>query len=571
MCSPSPRTLAGHPLRHGRDPAAHDETPVVVAGDVGLDDHVLAAALAERLGPRGADVLLGAQVQRDAPPVVAVERLDHARVAEPARGRHRVVLGLDDLGARDRQAGRVEQAVGELLVARDVDGDPGGPARHRGADPLLVDALAELDEAVAVEADVRDVAAGGLVEERLGAGPEREPLGEQDELFELRDEVERERLVARGHEMVHERDGHPPRLDADLLLAVLEDHVVPAGLAGAARLAVTDVRPREVLELERDVLGDVARPRPLPESRDEPAPATEAAGVILERGQHLRERVREARDLVARELLEDAEVDDLADHGLAGPVVRPAEDARLEDPQGGLGTAGADRVGRTAALALGLGCGGDAERGRGPARRRFCGGGDRCAPFVARVPGRSSGSVPFVASRSTAAASASATARAAFFAALAFAASFPLPDFWAFATRLLLASKSDRECTRACSPSSLLARPPAGARLAQRLNRAAAAYFTRRRPMRALSGLRRRRSTARRPVRAPTASFSRSATGPDEADRRSGNGGAALGAPGAISSRRGRPGSRSGGASRRVSGGGGRTGSPRAASGARRR
>ena len=48
-----------------------------------------------------------------------------------------------------------------------------------------MDALAELDEAEAVEPDVRDVAAGGLVEERLGAGAEREPLGEEDEPLEL--------------------------------------------------------------------------------------------------------------------------------------------------------------------------------------------------------------------------------------------------------------------------------------------------------------------------------------------------------------------------------------------------
>ena len=66
--------------------------------------------------------------------------------------------------------------------------------------------------------------------------------------------------VARGDEVVDERDGDLAGLDPDRLLAVLVDHVVAAVLAGAAGLAVADVGAGEVLELEGDVLGDVAGP-----------------------------------------------------------------------------------------------------------------------------------------------------------------------------------------------------------------------------------------------------------------------------------------------------------------------
>ena len=55
---------------------------------------------------------------------------------------------------------------------------------------LLVDALAELDERVPVEPDVRDVAADGLVDQGLGRGPEGGSLGEPDQPFELGHEVE---------------------------------------------------------------------------------------------------------------------------------------------------------------------------------------------------------------------------------------------------------------------------------------------------------------------------------------------------------------------------------------------
>ena len=142
----------------------------------------------------------------------------------------RAVGGVDDLALRDRQAGGIEEPVGEVLVARDVDADAGRPRGHRGADPLLVDAVAELDERVAVEAQVRDVARGGLVEDRLGGRPERLALGEADEPLQLLDVVEGLVGVARGDEVVDEPDGERARLEPDGLLAELVDDVVLAGL-----------------------------------------------------------------------------------------------------------------------------------------------------------------------------------------------------------------------------------------------------------------------------------------------------------------------------------------------------
>ena len=118
----------------------------------------------------------------------------------------------------------------------------------------------------------------------------------QDQALELRHEVEVEGRVVGRHEVVDEPDGLAAGLDADLLLAVLEDHVVAAVLAGAAGLAVADVRAGEVLELEGDVLGHVAGPGPVAEPRDEPAAPAEGAGVLLEGGQQLDEGLDEARD-----------------------------------------------------------------------------------------------------------------------------------------------------------------------------------------------------------------------------------------------------------------------------------
>ena len=99
----------------------------------------------------------------------------------------------------------------------------------------------------------------------------------------------------RVDQVVDEGDRDPAGLDPDRLLAELVDDVVLAVRPGRAGLAVADVRPGEVLELEGDVLGDVAGPGPVAEAGDEAAPPAERAGVVLERGQDRRSARRRSR------------------------------------------------------------------------------------------------------------------------------------------------------------------------------------------------------------------------------------------------------------------------------------
>ena len=337
--------------------------------DVALDHDHARAALPQGAREGGSHGLLGAQVEMDAPPVVAVERLEDAGEADPLRRGDRRVLRLDDVGAGHRETGRVEQPIGQALVRRHVDADGRGLGRHRRPDALLVDPVAELDERVAVQADERDVAAHRFVDERLRRRPEGLALGQPDQILELGREVEEEIGVVRRHEVVDQRRRHPARLQADGLLAVLVDAVVLAPRAGGAGLAVADVGSGEVLELERDVLGDVAGPGAVTQAGDEPAAPAEGAGVVLERRQERDERVGEARDLVGREVLQDPEIDQQADDRLARPVVGTAQDAGLEDAQRG------QRLGR-----------GGRGRGLGPwpacaCRRRFRGLGHAGPPL----------------------------------------------------------------------------------------------------------------------------------------------------------------------------------------------
>ena len=140
-------------------------------------------------------------------------------------------------------------------------------------------------------------------------GPKAEPLGQQDEALELGGEVE----VRFGlDEVVDEPHRELAGGDADGLLGVRVDDVVLARLAGAAGLAAADLGAGLALELERDVLGDVADPGALAQPIREAADPPRAAGVLPDAGQHLQQRLREAGDRVRREVLEDAEVDDRA-------------------------------------------------------------------------------------------------------------------------------------------------------------------------------------------------------------------------------------------------------------------
>ncbi len=280
--------------------ATDDQAAIVVAGDVALDHDVPGATLGERAVERRPDGVLGAQVEVDAAAVVAVERLDHAREAEPLGDGHGRLLAVDDVRTRDGQARRIEEPVGQALVGCHVDPDRRGQRRHRRPDALLVDAVPELDQRMAVEPDERDVAADRLVDECLRRRPERLPLGKTDEPLHLRREVEEVVGIVGRDQVIDQGDRHAARLQPDGLLAVLVDAVVLADRPRRPRLAVADVGPGQVLELERDVLGDVAHPRPVAQPGDEAAAPAERTGVVLERRQQRDERIGEVGQGVRR-------------------------------------------------------------------------------------------------------------------------------------------------------------------------------------------------------------------------------------------------------------------------------
>ena len=229
--------VSRHPLRHRHQLAVDHQHPVVLAGDEALHDD--APAVLPGDVERGAHLVGVGEVDRDPPSVVGVERLHHHRVADPLGGLDRVFRGLHQPLLRHRQAEVAEDAVGLFLVGGQLDGDVRGAAGDGCLDPLLVAAVAELDQALVVEPDPGNPPLLRRPHQRHGAGAERAPLGKPDELVPLGRKVEPLRHRALGPELAGEQgveqgEAELAGLEAHVLLLVLVDDVVMCrGAVGA--------------------------------------------------------------------------------------------------------------------------------------------------------------------------------------------------------------------------------------------------------------------------------------------------------------------------------------------------
>ena len=332
-----PDHVAGRAARGRDEHAVHHEQPVVVARDETLHEHRTRDLL--RHGECGADRLLGVEMDRDRASVVAVVRLDHHRVADPARGARGCVGALHQLLLGDRKTDHGEDLVRLLLVARELHRDVRGASGDGRLDALLEASIAQLDQRLAVEPDPRDVARLGGLHDRRRARSECAALREADERVALPREVERVGLLACaqrfGQERVDEPDRELRRLEPFVLVLVLEDHVVDARLVGAARLAEGDPYSCDVLQFDRDMLEHMPEPGALVlgHAADEATRLAVRTAVLVQPGQSGEQAVDErAAEPRGGPLLERAEVELEADDREVR-VERGADiDRTFEDP-----------------------------------------------------------------------------------------------------------------------------------------------------------------------------------------------------------------------------------------------
>jgi hypothetical protein len=219
-----------HPLGHRHHPAVDHQDAEVLPRLAGLDDD--AGAEAARLLEGGPHLVGSLEVDRHGVAVMAVERLDDHRVAQPFRLGDRVLGVVDHRLARHRQAELLQDLVGQPLVGGDLDGDLPGLAGDRGLDTLLIFPVAELHQRAFVQTDPGNVLLlGGAHQGRRGR-PHGVTLGDVDQLLELGPKIERRGIIVLplGREQVaDDAQGQFGRREPDLLLDVAVDHVVLTG------------------------------------------------------------------------------------------------------------------------------------------------------------------------------------------------------------------------------------------------------------------------------------------------------------------------------------------------------
>ncbi|MFN8591966.1 MAG: hypothetical protein U0031_10955, partial [Thermomicrobiales bacterium] len=317
--------VRGHPFRDRDHLVVDDQDAVVLAGDEGFDHHLPAAALPFRDRESLAHGRFVGEIDHHAAAMIAVERLEHHRIAQAAGGVDGIVRGAHHHRPRHRNADLLQQAVGQFLVAGDIDGDIGGLAGDRRPDPFLVGAVPELDQrAAGIEPQHRNAPPLRLGHDGARGRAVGEALGDADDLvFQLGDEIE----VRFG--AVDEVIDQPYREltggDPDVLLGVGVDDVVETALARAAGLAAGDFGSGQVLQFEGDVLQDVAHPRPLAHPLQEAARLADGAGMLVQPWQQFGEMLVEAGNLVGRPVLEFADIDLEQDGGHPCPDVRAPE------------------------------------------------------------------------------------------------------------------------------------------------------------------------------------------------------------------------------------------------------
>ncbi len=275
--------LSGDPFGEGRHGSPDDQNPVVLARDEVLHDDAAAPGFCPGEGESLADRSRGPDPQAHPPSVVAVGRLHRHRITEPVRRPDRLLLGMHLVTAGHGETGVGQKFGSEPLVAGYVDSQPGGLGGDGGANPLLMDPLAQLDQGMLVETQIGDVPGGCLVEDRLSGGSEGHSVRCVDQLLDTFAEVQGD-LVG-GHQMVDDVHREVAGLEGNFLVAIAVDHVVPA----------TDPRPPGLppvyggtgvaLQLQSDVLGDMAGPGAVTETLHESSGRLAGTGVVFEAGE----------------------------------------------------------------------------------------------------------------------------------------------------------------------------------------------------------------------------------------------------------------------------------------------
>ena len=249
-----------------------------VALDEAFDDDAAAFFVGHCEG--GADLLFGHHVGKHTATVVAVGRFYHHGQTD-ILGRFPGVVGaFHDHAFRHGYTAGLEQALGQILVARDGFGNGAGLVGLGRPDTALLGTVAQLYQVVLGQAHGGDVAGHGRGNNAAGARAEQAILGQILEIFNGLRHI-KGAVFHCGHDQV---TGGIQRLLGDLVVQVVHDQLVQAAAIGLAGTAETTWHAGHAEQFQRDVLDDVHRPGAFVQAAHKAAVFLIAAAVLHEPG-----------------------------------------------------------------------------------------------------------------------------------------------------------------------------------------------------------------------------------------------------------------------------------------------
>ncbi len=224
----------------------------------------------------------------------------------------------------------MQQALGQVLVARDAFRDRAGMLGFGGPDAARARTVAKLHQVALVQAQRGNTALGGGIDDIGGAGAERDGIGQFMQCANCGGNVERTIFDRRHHHVARggERDA------SDRFVACTHRDLVHAAPAGLARLAETGLHAGQVLQLDHHVLHDVRGPGAFAQPQQEAAALADAAAMLDQARQPGAQAFIKTGNGIGRRIFEIADIDPGFDDRPVGPDVRSAQRQHIDNLDG---------------------------------------------------------------------------------------------------------------------------------------------------------------------------------------------------------------------------------------------
>ena len=296
------------------------------AGNGTFDQH--GAAFLDGDGVGFFDFFPGLDVDEDAAPVVAVDRLDADRQTDVFGGVPGIRGAIDFAAFGNRHAAGGEQFLGQVLVARNGFGDGAGAVGFGRPDAAHCRAVADLHQiAVLEQADGRNVAVVGGIDDACGRRPQTLGIDHVAEFLDDGGDVERP-VLDRRHDQVASVF---QRGAGDLLMPGADGDFVHPDFGSFAGLAEAAGQAGQILQFEGHMFEDVGGPGAFLDAAQETAAFPVAAAVLDQRGQQGGQALVEAGNLVRGEVFQFADIDPGFQHRPVGPDIRAAQGNDVAD------------------------------------------------------------------------------------------------------------------------------------------------------------------------------------------------------------------------------------------------